>query len=203
MDHMEFEEEIRDADYFELEMKKLKHSFDQTLEEVQKQRLLNQKAIDELRNEIQPIPTDKTKFTAEELDWIFVTIDDWYFAWKDRIVKNKNNYYHLERAKENLKDLLCQDRNRQGSKPMNPILLELIDSHKSLFFTVRTMNCLMCEEILTIGDLVKCSENDLLKIPNLGKKSLTEIKEELAKHSLSLSRVDTLWKDKKQRTYPI
>jgi hypothetical protein len=47
-------------------------------------------------------------------------------------------------------------------------------------------NCLKAENIYYIGDLVQRTENELLKTPNLGKKSLTEIKDVLATHGLSL-----------------
>ena len=55
-----------------------------------------------------------------------------------------------------------------------------------LELTVRSANCLKAENIYYIGDLVQRAEVDLLKTPNLGKKSLTEIKDVLATHSLSL-----------------
>ena len=55
-----------------------------------------------------------------------------------------------------------------------------------LELSVRSANCLKAESIYYIGDLVQRSENELLKTPNLGKKSLTEIKDVLATHSLSL-----------------
>jgi len=65
----------------------------------------------------------------------------------------------------------------------DPILLRPVDD---LELTVRSANCLKAENIFYIGDLVQRSENDLLKTPNLGKKSLTEIKDVLASRSLSL-----------------
>jgi DNA-directed RNA polymerase subunit alpha len=55
-----------------------------------------------------------------------------------------------------------------------------------LELTVRSANCLKAEQIYYIGDLVQRTENELLKTPNLGKKSLTEIKEVLAQRGLSL-----------------
>jgi DNA-directed RNA polymerase subunit alpha len=64
-----------------------------------------------------------------------------------------------------------------------PILLNPIDD---LELTVRSANCLKAESILYIGDLVQRTEVELLKTPNLGKKSLTEIKDVLASHDLSL-----------------
>lgn len=70
----------------------------------------------------------------------------------------------------------------------DPILLRPVDD---LELTVRSANCLKAENIYYIGDLVQRSEVELLKTPNLGKKSLTEIKSVLASHNLSLGmRVD-------------
>ncbi len=66
---------------------------------------------------------------------------------------------------------------------INPIYLRPVDD---LELTVRSANCLKAESIFYIGDLVQRTENDLLKTPNLGKKSLTEIKNVLASHGLSL-----------------
>ena len=65
----------------------------------------------------------------------------------------------------------------------DPILLKSVDD---LELTVRSANCLKAENIMFIGDLIQHSENDLLKTPNLGRKSLTEIKDVLAARSLSL-----------------
>ena len=65
----------------------------------------------------------------------------------------------------------------------DPVLLRSVDD---LELTVRSANCLKAENINFIGDLVQKSENELLQTPNLGKKSLTEIKDVLASRSLSL-----------------
>ena len=65
----------------------------------------------------------------------------------------------------------------------DPVLLRPVDD---LELTVRSANCLKAENIYYIGDLVQKTENELLKTPNLGKKSLTEIKDVLASRSLSL-----------------
>lgn len=65
----------------------------------------------------------------------------------------------------------------------DPILLRPVDD---LELTVRAANCLKAENIYYIGDLIQRSENDLLKTPNLGKKSLTEIKSVLTSRGLSL-----------------
>ena len=66
---------------------------------------------------------------------------------------------------------------------IDPILLRPVDD---LELTVRSANCLKAEYIYYIGDLVQRTEVELLKTPNLGKKSLTEIKDVLAQRGLSL-----------------
>ena len=66
---------------------------------------------------------------------------------------------------------------------IDPMLLKPIDD---LELTVRSSNCLRAENIKYLGDLVQYSETQLMKIPNLGKKSLTEIKQILIDNSLSL-----------------
>lgn len=65
----------------------------------------------------------------------------------------------------------------------DPVLLQPVED---LELTVRSANCLKAEEIFYIGDLVQRTEVELLKTPNLGKKSLTEIKDVLATRGLSL-----------------
>lgn len=66
---------------------------------------------------------------------------------------------------------------------VDPILLRPVDD---LELTVRSANCLKSENINYIGDLIQRSENELLKTPNLGRKSLNEIKEVLASRGLTL-----------------
>lgn len=66
---------------------------------------------------------------------------------------------------------------------IDPVLLRPVDD---LELTVRSANCLKAENIYYIGDLVQRSETELLKTPNLGKKSLTEIKDVLASKDLEL-----------------
>ena len=67
--------------------------------------------------------------------------------------------------------------------PVDPILLRPVDE---LELTVRSANCLKAESINYIGDLVQRTEVELLRTPNLGKKSLTEIKQVLEGHGLML-----------------
>ena len=66
---------------------------------------------------------------------------------------------------------------------VDPILLRPVDD---LELTVRSANCLKAENIYYIGDLIQRSETELLKTPNLGRKSLNEIKEVLATRGLTL-----------------
>ncbi len=66
---------------------------------------------------------------------------------------------------------------------VDPVLLRPVDD---LELTVRSANCLKAENIYYIGDLIQRTEFELLKTPNLSKKSLTEIKDVLAKQGLSL-----------------
>jgi len=69
------------------------------------------------------------------------------------------------------------------SPSVDPILLRPVDD---LELTVRSANCLKAENIYYIGDLIQRTENELLKTPNLGRKSLNEIKEVLAARGLTL-----------------
>src|SRR5512136_1955119 len=69
------------------------------------------------------------------------------------------------------------------SPQVEPILLRPVDD---LELTVRSANCLKAENIYYIGDLIQRTENELLKTPNLGRKSLNEIKEVLASKGLTL-----------------
>ena len=74
-------------------------------------------------------------------------------------------------------------RAKAATAGVDPVLLRPIDD---LELTVRSANCLKAESIYYIGDLIQKTEVELLKTPNLGKKSLTEIKEVLAQRGLSL-----------------
>ena len=73
---------------------------------------------------------------------------------------------------------------------VDPVMLRPVDE---LELTVRSANCLKAENIHYIGDLVSRMESDLLRTPNLGKKSLNEIKEVLASRGLSLGLVLENW----------
>jgi len=71
----------------------------------------------------------------------------------------------------------------EKEEEIDPILLRPVDD---LELTVRSANCLKAENIYYIGDLIQRTEVELLKTPNLGKKSLTEIKDILASRGLAL-----------------
>ena len=73
---------------------------------------------------------------------------------------------------------------------IDPVMLRPVDE---LELTVRSANCLKAESVQFIGDLVTKRESDLLRTPNLGKKSLNEIKEVLASRGLSLGLVLNHW----------
>jgi DNA-directed RNA polymerase subunit alpha len=75
------------------------------------------------------------------------------------------------------------DREQPRKDNFDPILLRPVDE---LELTVRSANCLKAENIYYIGDLIQRTETELLKTPNLGRKSLNEIKEVLATRGLTL-----------------
>jgi len=74
-------------------------------------------------------------------------------------------------------------RDDRKEPPVDPMLLRPVDD---LELTVRSANCLKAENIYYIGDLIQRTETELLKTPNLGRKSLNEIKEVLASRGLTL-----------------
>jgi len=82
----------------------------------------------------------------------------------------------------NLEESVLQSQAAEEPE-IDPVLLKPVDE---LELTVRSANCLKAESIYYIGDLVQHTETELLKTPNLGKKSLTEIKDVLAQRNLTL-----------------
>ena len=87
-------------------------------------------------------------------------------------------------------DAIAEQEAKKDQNDFDPILLRSIEE---LELTVRSTNCLKAENIFLIGDLIQRSEMDLLKTPNLGKKSLNEIKDELASRGLSMGTVLKNW----------
>ncbi len=80
-------------------------------------------------------------------------------------------------------DAEAEQQTQEETPPLDPILMRPVDD---LELTVRSANCLKAENVYYIGDLIQRTENELLKTPNLGRKSLNEIKEVLASHGLTL-----------------
>ncbi|MBW0454712.1 MAG: DNA-directed RNA polymerase subunit alpha [Candidatus Kinetoplastibacterium crithidii] len=76
-----------------------------------------------------------------------------------------------------------QELPSRNAPRIDPILLKPVDE---LELTVRSANCLKAENVYYIGDLIQKTENELLKTPNLGRKSLNEIKDVLASRGLTL-----------------
>lgn len=87
-------------------------------------------------------------------------------------------FVDFEKVKE-----LVQEEVVVEEQSFDPVLLRPVDD---LELTVRSANCLKAENIFYIGDLIQRTEVELLRTPNLGKKSLTEIKDILAMKGLSL-----------------
>ena len=72
---------------------------------------------------------------------------------------------------------------KPSAPKVDPLLLRPVDD---LELTPRSSNCLKAQSIHYIGDLIQYTETDLLRTPNLGRKSLNEIKQVLAEHGLTL-----------------
>ena len=112
----------------------------------------------------------------------------------------ERTHAHLERAYERLREInshpkiseiLKQDEIKKHAKAWDErekIKKEAIENDERFSFTQRALNCLKAENILTLKDLLSKTENELIKIPNMGKLTLKHIKEELAKHNLKLKR---------------
>ena len=83
-----------------------------------------------------------------------------------------------------------QSESKIEEESIDPQLLRAVDD---LELTVRSANCLKAENIYYIGDLVQRTEVELLKTPNLGKKSLIEIKDVLASRGLHLGMRLEIW----------
>ena len=87
-------------------------------------------------------------------------------------------------------EAIAEQEAKKEQNDFDPLLLRSIEE---LELTVRSTNCLKAESIFLIGDLIQRSEFDLLKTPNLGKKSLNEIKDVLASKGLTLGMVLENW----------
>ncbi len=87
-------------------------------------------------------------------------------------------------------ELVEEEEALPTSDDFDPQLLAAVDE---LELTVRSANCLKAEQIYYIGDLIQKSEQDLLRTPNLGRKSLNEIKEVLTDKGLELGTAIENW----------
>ena len=87
-------------------------------------------------------------------------------------------------------DAIAEQEAKKEQNDFDPLLLRSIEE---LELTVRSTNCLKAESIFLIGDLLQRTEFDLLKTPNLGKKSLNEIKDVLASRGFSLGTTLENW----------
>lgn len=145
-------------------VKKVTFSVDKTREG---QNLDYDKLVMEVETDNTITPDDALGVAAKILqDQLSVFIN---FAYSDNVV-----------AQEEDEDVL----------PFDPVLLKKVDE---LELSVRSANCLKNDNIVYIGDLVQKSENDMLKTPNFGRKSLNEIKEILTNLGLGLGMAVTDW----------
>ena len=87
-------------------------------------------------------------------------------------------------------DAIAEQEAKKEQHNFDPLLMRSIEE---LELTVRSTNCLKAESIFLIGDLIQRSEFDLLKTPNLGKKSLNEIKDVLASKGFALGTTIDNW----------
>jgi|TARA_Y100001949_G_scaffold176071_1_gene187760 DNA-directed RNA polymerase subunit alpha len=87
-------------------------------------------------------------------------------------------------------DAIAEQEAKKDQNDFDPFLMRSIEE---LELTVRSTNCLKAESIFLIGDLLQRTEFDLLKTPNLGKKSLNEIKDVLASRGFSLGTTLENW----------
>jgi len=97
---------------------------------------------------------------------------------------DKKKLEDYERMLANAQAQLDRAYKRLKEEKPNPILEKSIGE---IEWTARTFNCLISENIKTVDQLVKLTANQLLKIPNFGRKSLKEVRDELAEFNLKLS----------------
>ena len=112
----------------------------------------------------------------------------------------ERTHAHLERAYERLRELNANpkikaiidteaiENNAKAWDEREKTRKEAIENDERFEFTQRALNCLKAENIKTLKDLLSKTENELIKIPNMGKLTLKSIKEELAKHNLKLKK---------------
>lgn len=118
-----------------------------------------------------------------DLDKLIVNIETNGTLDPEEVIRQAATILHVQLSA--FVDMTYTDVKSTGVKEIEfePIFLQPVDD---LELTVRSANCLKAENIFYIGDLVQRAESALLKTPNLGKKSLQEIKDVLAQRGLSL-----------------
>ena len=102
-----------------------------------------------------------------------------------RIISDQASYFVNFEEEEEVKEV-----ETQSEPKLNPNLLRKVDE---LELSVRSANCLKNDNIVYIGDLILKSENEMLRTPNFGRKSLNEIKEVLTEMGLSLGMDVPTW----------
>lgn len=126
------------------------------------------------------------KAIEEQKEWE-KTIDkkrDYIQAIEQHLKQKRDECSYFRGMYESLKENQKPKTKKSAEKPLeNPMLQRPVED---LELTMRSQNCLKAEDIYIIGDLIKRSEVELLCTPNLGKKSLTEIKDVLATRNLKL-----------------
>ena len=136
---------------------------------------------------------EKTRVgTRNDLDSLMMEIETNGTVEADEAIRNAAAV--LQNQLAFFSDIVCKSSDDvfASKNRMNPLLYESIDE---LMLTVRATNCLKSENIINVGDLVLRTENDLLKTPNLGRKSLAEIKTVLLSRGLSLGMNIDGWLD--------
>lgn len=118
-----------------------------------------------------------------DLDKLIINIETNGTLDPEEVIRQAATILHVQLSA--FVDMTYTDVKTTGVKEIEfePVFLQPVDD---LELTVRSANCLKAENIFYIGDLVQRAEGALLKTPNLGKKSLQEIKDVLAQRGLSL-----------------
>ncbi len=118
-----------------------------------------------------------------DLDKLIINIETNGTLDPEEVIRQAATILHVQLSA--FVDMTYTDVKTTGVKEIEfePVFLQPVDD---LELTVRSANCLKAENIFYIGDLVQRAESVLLKTPNLGKKSLQEIKDVLAQRGLSL-----------------
>ena len=172
MDYMEFEEEIQDKEYFEEKIRCLEAKIMMLQDEVNEHKEITKQGFNNIKSACDDILNARP--------YVRMGI-------KNKKIFNPINPIPLKSKASRYDMMHAQNRAVQTAQPefFNFSLLKSINL-SDFGFSIRVLNCLKFKYIECIKDLVRLSELDLLKIPNFGPKSLKEVKEILAKNSLSL-----------------